>query len=420
MIDNIAFSNYKKNSDIHGTVLYPAVMVAPVQNAILRELIKQDDIKTIFDPFHGSGTALYEAWEIDPSLFLVGCDINPLANLITKVKLNGVTSHIDQDITKLKELIKNPGNIYEYSFPKIDKWFREDIIREISIIRSGIIQIDSWQNRQFFWYMLCDVIRKFSNTSSSTYKLYQKNNTAIARISTRVSEYYFKKIDNGVDLFRGHDSNFTLYKEDILDLLPRLPERKFDIVITSPPYGENATTVPYGQFSMLNLYTIDKMDLELKGWETENYSKIDSRSLGGSFRKRSRLSETEYLLIQPYLDRISTCKQKKIINFFTDYFYFLLDMCRITNKYIVLTLGNRTVDGIKINLSSITTAYIEQQNYCLIDSYERTIPQKRIPQVTSCVKKKPVSSMCKEYVNIYKRSDSHSVHGPHDSKKVAF
>lgn len=41
MLENIEYSDYKKREDIHGTVLYPAVMIAPIQNEVLTELIQK-------------------------------------------------------------------------------------------------------------------------------------------------------------------------------------------------------------------------------------------------------------------------------------------------------------------------------------------------------------------------------------------
>lgn len=55
-------------------------------------------------------------------------------------------------------------------------------------------------------------------------------------------------------MFEHSYNNFTLYKDDILKIIKNFKNNYFDITITSPPYGENATTVPYGQFSMLPLY----------------------------------------------------------------------------------------------------------------------------------------------------------------------
>jgi len=341
--------------------------------------------------------------EISQDLHLVGCDINPLANLITRVKLQGVNSHVSKDIEELKSYLADPKQIYPFSFPNMEKWFRKDIFESLKVVRSAIMHIKDEQNRLFFWYMLCDIIRKHSNTRSSTYKLHIKDITAISRIENKVAVNFISTIEKNVDKFKHVSNNFVLYKCDVLEKLKTLDSRIFDVSITSPPYGENATTVPYGQFSMLPLYTISQNDLELEGWELDNYSIIDSNSLGGKNSKKT-LSTYEKNLIKPYLDRISISKHKKVLRFFDDYFQFLKELCRVTDKYIVLTLGNRTVDRVQIDLTDITRTFLESQNFSNVKQAQRVIPVKRTPKVTSIVHQKPVSSMNCEYIIIHRRS----------------
>lgn len=400
---NISYENYKKCSDIHGTVLYPATMVAPMQHDILKKLINPNIHINIFDPFHGSGTALYESATISKNINIFGCDINPLANLITKVKLQGVTNNIYNDIETLEFQIENDKCAdSNHNFKNINKWFRQDIINSLSIIRRSIMFITDDKNRLYFWYCLSDLIRKYSNTRSSTYKLHSKPLYSIKNIKNNVIKDYLDSVKNNVPMFEHSYNNFTLYKDDILKIIKNFKNNYFDITITSPPYGENATTVPYGQFSMLPLYWIDNKDLELEGWELENYSKIDNASLG-SKKRIAKFNNFEYSLLEPYLTKISDSKKQKVINFFDDYFYFLKEICRVTNKYIVMTLGNRTVDGININLTDITKKYIGKKEFISIDYGKRQIPNKRIPNKTSAVNKKPVNSINYEYVIVYKK-----------------
>lgn len=403
MLDNIDYRDYKKCDDIHGTVLYPAVMVAPIQKDILKNLILRDEIASVFDPFHGSGTSLYEAMEIAPNMHLVGCDINPLANLITRVKLQGVNSNIKSDINELKEHIIEPKDISYFSFPNMEKWFRTDIIESLKIVRSAITKISNDQNRLFFWYILCDIIRKYSNTRSSTYKLHIKEADAISRMENNVIEDYIGSVEKNIYKFLHSSNNFILYKCNVLEKFRDFENELFDISITSPPYGDNATTVPYGQFSMLALYTIDRKDLELEGWELDNYSIIDSNSLGGK-TKNIIMNDFEKALIAPYLKKISVAKHKKVICFFNDYFLFLRELCRVTKKYIVLTLGNRTVDRVQIDLTNITKTFLEKNGFENLKFVKREIPIKRTPKVTSIVNQKPVSSMNYEYIIIHRRN----------------
>ena len=403
MLDNIAYKDYKKKDDIHGTVLYPAVMVAPVQKDILEELTRSNPIQSLFDPFHGSGTALYEAMEISKDIRLIGCDINPLAHLITKVKLQGVSKSIYNDIEQLKTTLKSIEP-EAYSFNNIDKWFREDIKVDLNKIRNAIMTIEDNTNRLYFWYMFCNIIRRYSNTRSSTYKLHIKQIDVINALKNNVLADFMRSVERNVAMFESSSSNYDLYKCDILEKITTFENDAFDVSITSPPYGDNHTTVTYGQFSMLALYWIDSKDLTLEGWELENYSRIDSRSLGGQ-KKEVQFDQFEMGLIKPYIDNICERKQSKVNYFFRDYFLFLRELCRVTNQYIVLTLGNRTVDGVVINLTSITKKYLENNNFKNINQYEREILQKRTPKVLSSIDGKTIKSMNKEYMIIHKKGN---------------
>ncbi|UDN59006.1 hypothetical protein [Clostridioides sp. ES-S-0010-02] len=402
MIGDISYKNYRKKSDIHGSVLYPAVMVAPVQKKILQNLIEIDEIGCIFDPFHGSGTSLYEAMEISKDICLIGCDINPLANLITKVKLQGVSSDIEKDINKLKRIINLNSNEKLHYFDNIEKWFRKDVQESLSVLRNAIISIENIQNRLFFWYIMCDIIRKYSNTRSSTYKLHIKDTKVINSMDNKVIDDYLSSVEKNYFRFDKSSNEIKLFKCDILEKINFFEDRSIDVVITSPPYGDNGTTVTYGQFSILALKWIDEKDLELEGWELDNFSIIDRKSMGGS-AKEVNFDNYEIELIKPYINKISNKKQNKVIRFFNDYFKFLRGIVRITNKYIVMTLGNRTVDGVNIDLTKITQMFLEKNKYTKKEIMEREIPSKRIPKKTSKVNNKPVNSMSKEYVIIYGR-----------------
>ena len=201
--------------------------------------------------------------------------------------------------------------------------------------------------------------------------------------------------------------NFSLYKTDTLNYLPSLNDHSIDLVITSPPYGDNQTTVPYGLFSSLAIRWIPKQDLQIEGWELTNYSIVDSHSLGSS-KDVPLLLESDQLLINPYLERISTGKQKKVMRFFAAYFQFLKEITRICDKYLVLTLGNRTVDNVQIDLSAISAQYLNRHGFSEYQTVSRNILNKRTPRLTSKVNNVPVQSIDKEYVLIYHRSSDES------------
>lgn len=401
-LNDISYNNYRKKDDIHGTVLYPATMIAPVQNDILEKIISTESINSIFDPFCGSGTALYEAMLLDSDIELIGCDINPLAHLITTTKLTGIEKEcIDDDISSIADNFAKI-KVKSHTFGNIKKWYRKDFITDLSKIRYLIMQTKNKKNRKYFWCMYADILRRYSNTRSSTYKLHIKKEEHINRLQNNIKKDFLKSIRANKEYYLNYSDNFKVYKSDILFKIKSFNEMLFDISITSPPYGDNPTTVTYGQFSSLALKWIDPRDLELEGWELDNYSIIDRKSIGGSARS-IELNQYQINILQPYLTKISDSKQKKVKTFFSDYFSFLDELCRVTNKYIIMTLGNRRVDNVLINLTEITMEYLESNRFKLIKRLSRDIPNKRMPRKTSRVNNKSVSSMNKEYVIIHGR-----------------
>ncbi len=399
---DISYEDYKKHLDIHGTVLYPAVMVAPVQKEVLTWLMDGRKNLRIFDPFHGSGTALYEASDIDSSVSILGYDINPLASLITLVKLQGIDeTSFDDDYNLLEAILKQDFEFPIMSFYKSDKWFKPDMMKTLSKVAFAIREIENKQNRQYFWVMFCDIIRRYSNTRSSTYKLHIKEQTKINSLKNNVVRDFLTKVKNSEVYYHNHFKNFNLRKGDSLKLIKEESDNSIDILVTSPPYGENATTVPYGQFSYLQLSFIDKKDLEFEGWELNSCQTLDTSSMGGAFAK-SELSSDAQILIQTYLNRITKDKHRKVIRFFSDYFEFLDQAARVSNQYIVMTLGNRTVNRVKINLARVTEKYLESKGFVRKDKLSRKISSKRTPNQI-LVKNKLTETMTKEYVLIMEK-----------------
>ena len=73
----------------HGIHSYPAMMVCPISRNIIRIMKSIMPVKSLLDPYAGSGTTLVEGMlaHID---YVTGNDINPLAIFLTKVKTTPV------------------------------------------------------------------------------------------------------------------------------------------------------------------------------------------------------------------------------------------------------------------------------------------------------------------------------------------
>lgn len=403
----LTFKNYKNNG-LNGIALYPAMMIDEMQKCILEEVLKIYEKKEnliLLDPFHGAGTSLLIAKEL--GLNQIGFDINPLANLITKVKLYDYDNSIIEDKNKLFSLLDSNDEYEDFSFEKIEKWFREDIIKSLSKIRFSIIKIENKKNRLLFWTIFSNVVRKYSNSRSSTFKLHIKEKSKIVLMENKVIEEFKKEIENTLNKISYSNSknlSTNLYCGDALDLLDTIMDNSIDIICTSPPYGDNSTTVTYGQFSSLALRWILRDDLDNFVNEVDyNYSSIDKLSLGG----KKRILPLNLKCVDLYLNSLSESKKQKVINFVADYVTIFSKLAtKLKNGgYIILTVGNRKVDNKLFPFVDVNDELAKLYGFVKITEKRRDILNKRIAKKISKVDSNSVESMSEEYILIYKRKE---------------
>ena len=134
----------------HTFHVYPAMMIPQVAREIINRY-KTKEMKTLFDPYCGTGTSLVEGSLA--GLDCIGTDLNPLARLISKAKVTKVDIDIVEKLYKdFKEYYKKNLNT-QYPLPPItnlDFWFKEKHIKELSIIKGFIDTIDDQDIKDFF------------------------------------------------------------------------------------------------------------------------------------------------------------------------------------------------------------------------------------------------------------------------------
>lgn len=396
------FSEYRNDSPL---VRYPAVMVAPMQACILEEIKLSDkSITTVLDPFCGSGTVLCEGQKL--GLNVMGFDINPLATLLTTVQLEGIPA--DKAITSINALNSRlallVGNVEPFTFMNINKWFNDDVIVSLSVIRQAIIEEQDNRMRRFFWCCFAETVKKFSNTRTSTFKLHVKEQPQIdATIDESIIFFKQHVQANYAKFIKENSTNLSISCGDSMSLLADLQENSIDLICTSPPYGDNHTTVTYGQFSILPLLWIDTNDLQI--WDEsilENFTAIDSASLGGRIKRKN----TDTSRYNEFIKHVSAEKQKKVVAFLSDYemIFSLLAKALKPGKLLVLTLGNRRVDNREIPFDAFNDMLAQKYGLELDSTITRNIVGKRMPSKVSCIKDiGAVKSMSKEYVKIYRK-----------------
>lgn len=396
----------KIKTGIHNIGKYPATMVPDMQYELLSIIAKQikgNNIK-LLDPFCGSGTTLVIAQDL--GIDSTGIDINPYATLLSYVKTNIYDyEKVQFTIDKIENNLNKEQNIEEHYFYNIEKWFRKDVIQSLSKIRQFIIAEEDASIRKFFWVCLSETIFKFSNDRTSTFKLHILPEEKINLIQDNCIEFFIDKIKENASLLRYEEKNkVKIIYGDCCDIMQHKLKKKFKIICTSPPYGDNSTTVTYGQASILYLKWIDNKDLLCEPSVLETYSKIDKISIGGE--KREACNTKSIQLLNNYLNEISVDKRSKVINFFEDYYIALKSMesCLAKDGYLIMTVGNRSVDAIMQPLDSITIEMADKLGLQLVSKFNRNILYKKTPLILYPAKnKKIINSISEETILIFSK-----------------
>ena len=425
---------------VHNMFAYPAMMVPKMQREILEtidEHTRKDAPFAILDPFMGSGTILVEGM-LRGYEKIVGIDINPLAYLVTKVKTEIYSlPRLKRAIDRLLNGIDNAQiPEIETDFYNIRKWFRQDVIEGLEKIKGQIQQEQSLKFRRFMWVSFCDTIRTVSNARSTTYKLHIKTEEDIRNSNASALEVFKNCIQaafKGVKSFqeelerRGclrHCGSCVSYNGTIdLRLANSMTEcgrvcKKYrpNLIITSPPYGDNETTVAYGQYSILELKWIDLQDIksDLDESVIQTQSKIDRISLGG---KIDRQACAEYrqnlarksLTLATQIQDIEQCdpqKVWKVLGFYHDFEEVLSAFESLpSNAYVVMTVGNRTVARNRIQMNRILAELLANYGYESSVEFSRRIVQKRMSIVNAVDNSTgtTLESMNQEYILIMKK-----------------
>lgn len=381
------------------------MMVPQMQARLLADITSIDPaIRTVYDPFVGSGTVLTETMLL--GLDFQGCDINPLAILLSRVKAGPffVAAMRDRWERIKARMYEDGGCTIECAFPGWQKWFTKGVaIRLSRIVRAIRHDHDLW-TRRFFWVALAETVRVSSNSRTSTFKLHVRPQEELESREINPIEKFEGIVDRNLDrakrkvellvegrkLTRGYYTGTVTVElaDAATNAAGRSDDDRADLLVTSPPYGDNQTTVPYGQHSFLPLQWIDWHDIDpaLDPAVLANTHALDSRSLGGSRANALELvgaiCETSPSLRRT-LDALA-CEPRdrriRVAAFWRD-----LDRCLTpilgalrTNAYMVWVVGNRRVGNRIVPMHNILSELLIARGARPVVVLERRIHSKRM------------------------------------------
>jgi hypothetical protein len=383
---------------------YPATMLPQIGIEILKEL----NVKfgTLLDPYCGSGSSFASGIECGLT-DMTGFDINPLAVLISKVKFTKVSVNELSDTkiifrNNLYEFLKDEKNIESLKRPQItniDFWFSKEVIEHLTIIKHFIDEISDRNVRRFFLIPFSETVRECSYTRNNEFKLFRMKPEELLHFNPDVISVYLKKLEDTIVLY----NYFYLPKlSDKINVNVQYATFKpqddyYDIVLTSPPYGDSRTTVAYGQFSTLS-----------NEWLGIDYARrIDGMLMGGVKPKQNIKSG----LIADYISEINRVDNKRSLEvsaFYDDLGNSIQKVAKSIRKggKSIYVVGNRTVKNVQLPTDQFIAEIFEKNGFKHLITYERALSNKAMPSRNSPTNEvgKTVNTMLYEYIVVNEKT----------------
>lgn len=390
--------------NLHGLLRYPAMMVPCMQGDIIDIILDHKPGPCrVLDPFVGSGTVMTEA--LVRNLDFTGVDINPLAALICEAKA-AVDAGADVEAAAqivLTALRRDVCESIDVEFPGRTKWFDHESAVKFSSLRRAINQVEERSARKVMWTIFAETVRLCSNSRTSTYKLHIR--AAGDRVGAdRVLETFednlrqcLARVREYRELIGMHCNerpSVRIICDDVRKAELEWSTDEHQILVTSPPYGDNQTTIPYGQFSYLAMRWIPENDLPTggAGQLISNTNSVDALSLGGSVRgaedkEASMRAASRHFdaFLREAEDAGLKRAVRKVLSFIGD-FADALNHLRSSSPgtaHWVLTTGNRTAAGLTVPFDAICKDLVTNLGGKPIASLRRKLPNKRMPSRNS-------------------------------------
>jgi SAM-dependent methyltransferase len=366
----------------HGIHPYPARMIPQIAGKLMDTYISNLKKPIVADIFCGSGTVNVEACL--RGYYNFGIDLNPFAILISEVKTTRIENPklITDTRIRLVNELKKYKKPFEEEIPKfknLQHWFKNYVIDKLSYIKHLIRLIEDSEVQKIAYIAFANTIMKSSNVNwkSSRYiRVFSKDYIVNFNPNVfRIFEDSFYEIELRIKEFIKKRKNIaTIIKADARNL--PLDNELVDIIITSPPYGEERNTIPYIRWSKLFLLWMGLTEEEI----------IDSEkaSLGGN---RISSASTEDIPSETFwktIKGISEIRIKETLPFMIDYLTTIKEMKRILkpNRYCCIVIGNRSINKKLLDMGKVTIEFSLFHGFNLERAYQRRIPKKMIPWTT--------------------------------------
>jgi hypothetical protein len=292
--------------------------------------------------------------------------------------------------------LKKAITISGFTEEKIATWYTSKSVREIASIFKIIDDLSSKlksevESQHLVKMTLSDCLRNVSVQRDAEWKLYReegwRKGLKDGSLYIPLIPLFQKKLESNLRSLKEYveklkisekssNSTYEIFKNDCAISIENVSKnnQKFDLVVTSPPYGDSPTTVAYEQFSWLPNTWL--------GLDNRPPGKLAKEMLGGILSK-----EINILGCKVIDSAIKRMKDNNIAiknySFYRDYLNSIINVAKVvrTGGYICYVVGNRISGKQYMRLDLFTRWAFEQNGFSRVGKIKkRRIPNTRMPK----------------------------------------
>lgn len=228
----------------HGFHAWPARMHPMLAGALLD---LGQGAENVLDPFAGGGTVLVEA--MVRGISSVGVDLNPLAAIVARTRTEQRTRDererfldLATDVARRsEERVRERAPARAVLPPQLLSLHGVHVLKELAGLLEEIRAVEVRADREAMAAVFSSIVVKVSTKRGDT-----SDETAEKRIRKGLStEIFLRKANELAERWAGleaavgahHVPAPVMHTADVRDLVSTVGEGRFDLVVTSPPYG---------------------------------------------------------------------------------------------------------------------------------------------------------------------------------------
>lgn len=362
----------------HGYHRYPAKFLPDVVRKIIEDYAQGSNM--IADLFAGCGTTLVEAKV--HGISSVGTDINPVAQLITKVKTTPLLPDVlQQAYNALVKLFEeyNEGDYADIKkHERIDYWFTLSQKAKIAFLYDKVLSLDVDDDIKNFFYVCISHILK--NCS-----WWLQSSTKPQRDMEKDLEDPFKEFKRHCNKMMGWNENFykELNKKGYLDIpckiyledarhTSSILSESINAIITSPPY---VTSYEYADIHQLTAYWMEYIS---------DIHEFRKKFIGSSYSDNQSLTISDSKQAQKIINALSEKSKhiaRDVSQYFNDMQEVAKEMARVLapKGYACIVIGNTKIKEVQIKSAEVFFEFLRNAGLHKVKVIKRSIPHKLMP-----------------------------------------